>query len=149
MRITRRQWLIGAAATVTVGGLSVPALAASTWREGVIARIVRTHVPDAQVSEADMTAFARAYLANRRIPDSTLAARAVLGPVRGMLPQAMAGRLHKLDNQTVNMFLLATDYFQPDRPPGTVSYLAYPDPYGQGCANPLARFDDAPVPGQA
>lgn len=148
MRITRRQWLLGAAATVAVGGLSVPALAAGAWQEGVIARIVRTHVPDAQVADADMTAFARAFLTNRQIPDSALAARALLGPVRRLLPQAVAGRLHKLDNQTVNMFLLATDYFQPDRPTGAVSFVAYPDPYGQGCANPLARFD-LPPPSQA
>lgn len=148
MRITRRQWLLGTAA-VAVAGAGIPALAAGNWQEGVIARIVRTHVPDAQLSDADMTAFARAFLDNRGISDALLAARAVLGPVRTMLPQAVAGRLHKLDSVTINMFLLATDYFDPARGDGPVALIAYPDPYGgSGCANPLARFDFLP-PAQA
>lgn len=54
-----------------------------------------------------------------------------------------AATMHELGDQrervVVARFLLATDYFrQSSGRPETVRYIAYPDPYALGCANPFA-----------
>jgi hypothetical protein len=151
----RRQLLVGAAGALTASFIGVRAWQENAvvpglqgWQENVIARIVRTQVPDAQVGDGDMEAFIQAFLAHRRQLDKILAVRAVLAPTSGLLPERLRKRLERLDHQVVSSFLLGTDYFDPDRPSKTVSFIAYPDPYENGCANPLARFD-FPSPDQA
>jgi hypothetical protein len=145
MRISRRQLLLGTAASAGAGALAISSLGAWAWQENVIATIVRTHVPHVRIGRADMEAFAKEFLVHRRVPDSLLAAWALLTPLRGLSPQAVEGRLRKLESQVVGLFLMGTNYYQPDRQSETVSFIAYPDPYAGGCANPLARFDFPPV----
>jgi hypothetical protein len=111
------------------------------WQESLIAKIVRAQVPDAHMGDADMEAFAQAFLAQERVSARMLAIRAVLSPASDLLPDRVKKRLQRLEYQVVSSFLLGTDYFDPDRPPETVSFIAYPDPYANGCANPLARFE--------
>ncbi len=144
MRVSRRQLLLGTAA----GALTISFLGARAWQENVITKIVRTHVRDVRVSQADVEAFARELLAHWRAPDGLLAAQALPAPLRVLLPGAIVGRLRKLESRVVGLFLMGTDYYHPDRRSETVSFIALPDPYAGGCANPLARFD-FPSAGQA
>lgn len=150
MRIGRRQVLLGAAGTLGASVLGAQAWSmgpgARAWQDGAVAAIVRAHVPDARVGDANMAAFAREFLA--RTPgsvDGLLAARTLLAPVRGTLPRAIEGRLRKLETRVVGLFLMASDYYHPDRRSEVVTFVAYPDPYTASCSNPLARFDFPPV----
>ena len=156
MRIRRRQLLVGAAAGALgasflgmqawQGSLVIPV--GESWQTNVIAKIVRAHVPDAQVDHADMEAFTQEFLIHQGASDRLLAVRSFLTPMSSILPESLKRRLQRLDHQVLNAFLLGTNYFDPDRPSAKVTFIAYPDPYGVGCANPLAQFD-FPQEGQA
>jgi hypothetical protein len=143
MKVGRRQFIFGAAAA---GSLAVSALGVRIWRESTVANIVRTRVPDARVSAADMELFEKEVMAHEHVLNRTLlVARGLPAPLRNLLPQAVRAQLDKVESRIAANFLMGTDYFHPDRKSETVSFIAYPDPYGSGCANPLARFDFPPA----
>jgi len=144
MKVGRRQFFFGAAAAA--GSLAVSALGVRAWQESAIANIVRTHVPDVRVNAADMELFKKEVLAHEHDLNSTLLlARGLPPPLRNLLPQAVRAQIAEAEGRIAANFLIGTDYFHPDRKSETVSFIAYPDPYGSGCANPLARFDFPPA----
>jgi hypothetical protein len=142
MRVSRRHLIFGSAAC----GLVASALAAPAWQLGAIARVIRTHVPDAKVTEPDLEAFANELVAHEHmLLRPLLAASTLPAPLRNLLPRAAKGYIEKAERIVATNFLLGTDYFDPERKSDLVSFISYPDPYSGGCANPLARLDFPPA----
>jgi hypothetical protein len=138
VKISRRRFFLGAAAS----SLAVVGLGVRAWPENIIARIVRDRIPDVQIRASDMQSFVNNVIDHEdNLKISLLVFKDIPSAMRGALPKTFRKQLQKLEDRIATNFLMGTDYFSSDRDPGTVTFIAYPDPYDQGCANPLARFD--------
>ena len=98
-----------------------------------IVDLIRGRFSYLEIDPEDLARFARDHVAQCQPEELTELRRAATG--KG--PSGYERR--NFERQIAARFLLATDFYQQHGAPGSVAYVAYPDPYSLGCANPFVR----------
>lgn len=148
VEFTRRTFMLSGLATATIG--SIATMYAVNDAEDFIVRVVRRHLPDLDISQADMATFAADFLLYETRLTSDARLRLAMkfhqvlfsDVVRRFMPDIYVRRLEKAERIILTKFILSTNFFVRDQAAGTkVQYIAFADPYRSGCGNPFARFD--------
>jgi len=105
-----------------------------------IADLVRDRLSHLDLERQDLERFGHDFLARcgpgkRHQVERLTAARPAAGG------SGLAAR--KLEREIFASFLCGSDFFDRPGEPAAASYVAFPDPYELGCANPLARLGGA------
>lgn len=144
----KRRIFIGSMAALALLGTAVGGSLVTTSSEEVIIRIVRRRFPGLNIADGELRSFARDFLVYDRTSRPKLAAlRAILPVVEsptlsGVVPDSMRALFHGLERRVVTKFALSTDLFLREADdPRPLAYTGFADPYLNGCANPVARFD--------
>lgn len=142
--ISRRKVLLG-------GGMLATGYLAWRWvrrgPEDVVVAILERQVGHLDVDRSSFTVFAGDYLESRREYERKLRVLSVGADVlRYFSPYRWLGMHHplrRLEDTTVGLYLLSTDFFQngadEERP---IRYLGFYDPYRALCRNGLSRRVD-------
>lgn len=130
---SRRRFLLSLLALSAASGGGLALYNARRRRDpaGVVAEVVRRRLSHLDLDPGDLGRFADDYLA-----------RAGPGKLKKLEVLADGERslaLQQFEREIVAAFLLGSDFFDRPGEPEAASYVAFPDPYELGCANPLAR----------
>lgn len=143
---TRRNVLLGLLGLVvaSAGGLRVFERSRRREPEELVLQVILDRFGYLKIADEDLARFAVEYVRRERPSDWTLL---------GDLPHRRGGdsaadgvraaERRNLERTIAARFLLATDVFRTGGGPiegGRARFVAWPDPYTLGCANPLARF---------
>ena len=140
--IDRRAFLFGAGTAAALGAGAAPALAAPA--QGVVERFVRRSCPSQGLSDAEVADFAQGFLAHSQLAGARRRMVLFLMENRwahAMVPSRVRDAQERQERHLVTRFALSTDLFDAGRDDGPPRYWGYADPYGAGCANPVARFE--------
>lgn len=143
-RITRRALLTGAPLAVA-GAALVLSWARSGTRLEFIRNIVTRRADYLQITDDDLTKFAKAYHIKWRwkvdmVWREIWSLRFYGSPLYTMLtPGEHEETMDALERDVVTRLLLATDFFEPGKKQDEV--VAYYGIEEGGCRNPFARFD--------
>lgn len=142
--LTRRGFLLGGAGVAAgATGVAAPSLAAAP--SDAVARFVRAHCPADGLSDAEVADFADAFLSRSALAGARRRTVLFLLDNRwahALLPPPLREAQARQERHLITRFVLSTDRLDAAREPGAPRYWGYADPYGLGCANPAARFDD-------
>lgn len=142
-RLSRRALIGGGAAVAAVGGVAgVVGLRSVSSPEDTIARFIRSSVPGLAVPEADLHSFAATFLQRASWKGAKLKSGLLVLDHPGLLslmPAVEAADYDWFRRRIISVFLFSTDFFSDAQRKGEQThFLAYADPYGVGCRNPLA-----------
>lgn len=143
--LSRRALFGGAVALVAVPPLAWLGLRGTGSPDDIVIGYLRRMLPGLAVPEADMREFASQYLEGfgEWVRGRIRLERALLLLARpgllDALPEKMRLGQEDAARDLLTTFLFSTDFFTTAeaRPERTV-YVAYADPYGVGCRNPLS-----------
>lgn len=150
MSLSRRGFLLSllGLSALAGGGLALHnQRRAASDPELFLADLLRRRLPHLELEDGLLARFAREHLARAGDFERTRVARLAAAPGelwsrlwplrRGAVEMSPERRLY--ERELMARFLLSTDYFRRGEGAGAVvRWVAYPDPYELGCANPLA-----------
>jgi hypothetical protein len=139
--LSRRSFFVSGAAAATAGVAILP-LSVAARPEAAIASFIKQSLKGIAVPNETLHEFAREYLDRSGWKGQRLVNVAVLienpSSVR-FLPATLRAKYESRLRDLLTTFLFSTDFFTSgSQDPSRTSYLAYSDPYGVGCGNPLA-----------
>jgi hypothetical protein len=138
-RHSRRGLLTSASAACGFGAIGAETLP-SLRPEAAIIDFLRRAVPDLEMGEADLSAFAREIVARNGMNLPKRTAHFVLlghGGAAALLPDGVAELQRRNEEQIITDFMRSTDYLDPGRGTAPTVYLGFADPYEAGCSNHL------------
>ena len=142
MSWTRRSVLLSllGITVATGGGLTVLRLIrAPRTPEQFVLDLLGRRLAHLDVEPSSLLAFAREHLARAgRAELAELQELAAEDPPRTAAGAAGSLARRQLERRIVARFLLGSDAYQRQDSAAPVRFVAYPDPYEIGCANPLA-----------
>ncbi len=161
MSWTRRSVLLSMLGITAAAGGGV-----TVWRwakatptpEDFVVELLRRRLAHLKVDQPSLRAFASEHLARaqpgeRAELEGAASATKTIAPLFGRL-RAESSRTafarRQLERRLIARFMLGSDVFRQDvlrQDVGQATrFVAYPDPYEIGCANPLASLDEAGTP---